>query len=119
VKQRRHTYALINPGTEIGGTSLHPFGQIKSPALAFFAISDVHPGIPDDADPSLRKQVAAYWEEVVVPWKRAAIDRFLQEVKSSRAIELPGASHYVFIDRFEEVVRATRGFMLGQHQDTD
>lgn len=97
----------------------HPFGQIESPALAFFAITDAHPGIPDEADPPLRKEVAKYWEEVVVPWKRAAMDRFLREVKSSRAIELARASHYVFIDRLEEVVRASRDFLLGQHQDAD
>ena len=96
----------------------HPFGQIESPALAFFAISDVHPGIPDDAGPPLRKEVATYWQEVVVPWKRAAMARFLQEVKTSRAIELTRASHYVFIDRFEEVVHATRDFIIEQPQVT-
>jgi len=90
----------------------HPYSQIESPALAFYALSDTHPGIPGEADAQVREEAEKFWTEVILPWRRAAIDRFLREAKLAQVIELPGASHYVFIDRLEQVVSAMRRFLL-------
>ena len=95
----------------------HPYSQIESPALAFYSLSDTHPDIPDEADAPLREEAERWWREVFVPWRRAAMGRFLREAKLPQAIELADASHYPFIDRLEQVVRAMREFLLGQHQD--
>jgi pimeloyl-ACP methyl ester carboxylesterase len=92
----------------------HPFDQIKSPALAFYALSDAYPGIPDEADAPLREEAERYWTDVIVPWKRAAIDRFLRETTHAQVVELVGASHYLFVDRQEQVVHAMRDFLLRQ-----
>lgn len=69
----------------------HPYAAMTAPALAIFAVGDGSPG-PADA------------------WRIACRDRFVAEAADPHVLELAG-SHYVFIDRRDEVVTAMRSFL--------
>ena len=69
----------------------HPYSDITAPALAIFAVGD-------------------QWPEAQAAWRVACRDRFADETANARVIELR-ASHYLFIDRRDDVLRAMREFL--------
>jgi hypothetical protein len=84
------------------------------PALALYPAprnwNEMMPGAPRLTDP--QQQAAA--ERVVA--KAAATRRYMEDafrtgVKSSRVVEIPGASHYVFRSSEAEVLREVRAFL--------
>lgn len=71
----------------IDGAYFTPFANIHTPALAIYAVSaDPHASTPMDSV------------------QRAQREMFRRDVKNSRAVELPGANHYVFLSNPEDVV---------------
>ena len=69
----------------------HPYSGITAPALAMFALGD-------------------QWQGPEAAWRADCRDRFVDETANARVIELR-ASHYLFIDRRDDVVRAMREFL--------
>jgi len=85
------TGAAAAPFVEALKPFRHPYADIAAPALAIYAVDDQSDG-----------EHAA--------WKAASRARFAAETANGRVIELPG-SHYLFIDRRDEVVAAMREFL--------
>jgi pimeloyl-ACP methyl ester carboxylesterase len=69
----------------------HPFSDISVPALAIYAVGDQREG----ADAT---------------WRVACRDRFAAETANGQVIELR-ASHYLFLDRRDDVLAAMREFL--------
>lgn len=69
----------------------HPYSDITAPALAMYALGD-------------------QWQGAEAEWRVACRDRFVDETADARVIELR-ASHYLFIDRRDDVLTAMRGFL--------
>jgi pimeloyl-ACP methyl ester carboxylesterase len=72
-------------------TFRHPYSDIQAPALAIFALGD-------------------QWQGAETTWRVASRDRFAAETASAQVLELRG-SHYLFIDRRDDVVAAMREFL--------
>ncbi|GAA5035033.1 hypothetical protein GCM10023258_36500 [Terrabacter aeriphilus] len=69
----------------------HPYADIAAPALAVYALG-------------------GQWQGPLATWRAACRDRFMAETADARVLELE-ASHYVFIDRRDDVVAAMRAFL--------
>lgn len=69
----------------------HPYSEITAPALAMFAVGD-------------------QWQGAQATWRADCRDRFAAATADAHLIELR-ASHYLFIDRRDDVVRALREFL--------
>ncbi|WP_165372604.1 alpha/beta fold hydrolase [Nocardioides iriomotensis] len=69
----------------------HPYSDIAVPALAMFALGD-------------------QWQGAEGTWRVACRDRFLDETADARVLEIR-ASHYLFIDRRDDVLTAVREFL--------
>lgn len=69
----------------------HPYSDITAPALAIYALGD-------------------QWQGPEAIWRVACRDRFAAETANARVIELR-ASHYLFIDRRDDVLAAMRAFL--------
>lgn len=69
----------------------HPYSDITAPALAVFALGD-------------------QWQGDQGRWRVASRDRFAAETADARVLELR-ASHYLFIDRRDDVLTAMREFL--------
>jgi pimeloyl-ACP methyl ester carboxylesterase len=69
----------------------HPYSDITAPALAVFALGD-------------------QWQGDQGRWRVASRDRFAAETADARVVELR-ASHYLFIDRRDDVLAAMREFL--------
>jgi len=69
----------------------HPYSDITAPALAMYAVGDQWQG--DDA-----------------AWRAACRDRFAAETANGQVVEIR-ASHYLFLDRRDDVVAAMREFL--------
>ncbi len=72
-------------------TFRHPYSDITAPALAIFALGD-------------------QWQGAGATWRAACRDRFAAETADAQVIELR-ASHYLFIDRRDDVLVAMREFL--------
>ncbi len=69
----------------------HPYSEITAPALAMFALGD-------------------QWQGAQAAWRAACRDRFAAETANAHVIELQ-ASHYLFIDRRDDVLGVMREFL--------
>lgn len=69
----------------------HPYAEISAPALAIYALGDP-------------------WQGAQATWRAASRDRFAAETPNARVVEL-NASHYLFIDRRDDVLAAMREFL--------
>jgi pimeloyl-ACP methyl ester carboxylesterase len=72
-------------------TFRHPYSDIAAPALAVYALGD-------------------QWQGAEATWRAACRDRFAAETANARVIELR-ASHYLFIDRRDDVLAAMHEFL--------
>ena len=88
----RHSEAAMAPFVRALRGFRHPYADVAAPALALYAVGDEGPG-----------------EEGA--WRAACRDRFQAEVAGAEVVELT-ASHYLFIDRRDDVVAAMRDFLL-------
>ena len=89
----------------------HEYLAVRAPALAFYA-----PGgpsrLPDYFTDEQRTQYEAFIERVLIPWKLRSIEQLRKNISNCRVVELHGASHYIFLDREDVIVRETRNFLL-------
>jgi pimeloyl-ACP methyl ester carboxylesterase len=69
----------------------HPYSDITAPALAIFALGD-------------------QWQGAEATWRVACRDRFAAEAQNAHVLEIRG-SHYLFIDRRDDVLAAMRAFL--------
>ena len=86
-------------------TSYSPdFSQVRCPTVAFYALQEAPP-IPSDASEELQQRANTYWRTRWLPMVRQTIEKFKREVPTGRVVILENASHYLFRDREEDVVR--------------
>lgn len=98
-----------------GMKSFRPdYGQVRSAALAFYAVVYRHPDLPADADEAFRRAAQEYVDTVWRPSQHAAIKYFTENVANGRIVELADAHHYLFLDRRDEVAREMRLFLAGE-----
>ncbi len=83
--------AASTPFVQALKTFRHPYSDITAPALAIFALGD-------------------QWQGAEAMWRVACRDRFAAETANAHVIELR-ASHYLFIDRRDDVLAAMREFL--------
>ena len=69
----------------------HPYAEIAVPALAIYAVGD-------------------RWQGAEATWRAACRNRFAAETPNAHVVELRG-SHYLFIDRRDDVLAAMREFL--------
>ncbi|MET0929888.1 MAG: hypothetical protein ABWX74_10230, partial [Aeromicrobium sp.] len=89
----KHAGSAFAPFVQALRTFRHPYSHITAPALALFALGD-------------------QWQGAEATWRAACRDRFAAEAADPHVIELR-ASHYLFIDRRNDVVAAMREFLAG------
>ena len=81
----------------------HPYAEIAAPALAIYAVGDSS------------KSSAATWRE-------DCRHRFAAEIANGQVLEIPDATHYLFLDHRDDVLLAMRTFLsygeLSTHGDT-
>jgi pimeloyl-ACP methyl ester carboxylesterase len=70
----------------------HPYAEIASPALAIYAVADSSKGS-------------------AATWRADCRHRFAAEIASGQVLEIPDASHYLFIDHRDDVLLAMRTFL--------
>jgi pimeloyl-ACP methyl ester carboxylesterase len=87
----KHSGPAFAPFVRALRTFRHPYADITAPALAMYALGDRRGGI--DAT-----------------WQASCRDRFAAETADAQLIELE-ASHYLFIDRRDDVVAAMRTYL--------
>ena len=87
----KHSVAASAPFVRALKAFRHPYSAITAPALAIFAIGD-------------------HWQGAEASWRAACRERFVAETADSHVLELR-ASHYLFIDRRDDVLAALRSFL--------
>ncbi len=88
------------------------YSAISCPALSFYALADTHPRLPKDAGKALAEAANSYYRDVVNGWKKDCARRFRQAVEQAVIVEVPGADHYLFLDKEEEVAQQIRRFLV-------
>ncbi|MGH9905659.1 MAG: alpha/beta fold hydrolase [Pyrinomonadaceae bacterium] len=88
-----------------------PYKTIMTPALAIYADADVVQA-GGNLDEEKRKKMDAFWKEKRAPMARASIEQFRKEMKNGRAVEIKGATHYVFVGGSkDQVITLVRDFL--------
>jgi pimeloyl-ACP methyl ester carboxylesterase len=88
------------------------YAHVRLPALSFYALIDKAPPAPASAK-GKEKEFQAGMQEVK-RWQQAQITVLKSSGSHVQIIEMPGATHYCFIDRQEQVVRAMKEFLAGR-----
>ena len=99
------------------GTESSDFRHIAAPALGLFAIAD-GPAALFGAERYARLDSAARAQADrafagSTAWAKAGRDRFRAELAHGTVVELPGATHYVFLSHPDRVEREMRAFLAG------
>jgi pimeloyl-ACP methyl ester carboxylesterase len=81
------------------------FSKLKCPALAFYAVQDRNPSTPKTASEEVRQRADEFWRTEWTPMVRRTAEKFRREMPNGRVVVLENASHYLFRDREDEVVR--------------
>ncbi len=85
------------------------FSQLKARALAFYTTQAPVP-IPKGATDDIRRKIDEFARMKWRPLVDRMANKFRTETNTGRAIVFEGASHYIFRDREDDVVREMRGF---------
>ncbi len=85
--------------------------EIHCPVLAVYAFQDGAWSVPDGASPGLREVARIYYERVERDRTRRYMTEAREAIRGVRILELPGTSHYCFLDREDAVVDAMRAFL--------
>ena len=83
--------AAFSPFVQALNAFRHPYSEISVPALAMYAVGD-------------------QWQGAGAAWRAACRDRFAAETAHGQVIEIR-ASHYLFLDRRDDVIAAMREFL--------
>jgi pimeloyl-ACP methyl ester carboxylesterase len=86
------------------------FAVLKSPALAFFAMQSRHPYVPADASDGIRIKADAYWATEAKALVERMVAKFRREAKLGEAVLLLDASHHLYQDKREDVVKRMDAF---------
>jgi pimeloyl-ACP methyl ester carboxylesterase len=93
------------------------YSRIRVPVLSFFAVpgqsTEPHPSDPPQYQPKddqERAAIAAFDAATLVYINRYK-KNLLAAIPNARIVDLPGARHYVFLDREAEVLREMRPFI--------
>jgi non-heme chloroperoxidase len=89
------------------------YERITAPALAIYALPRSGKEMfaaYDLVDKSAQSRVDAVWP-TWVSFVRSEEQRFRTRVRNGRTLEIPGASHYVFLTNPNETAHAVRGFL--------
>jgi pimeloyl-ACP methyl ester carboxylesterase len=70
----------------------HPYAEIGAPALAIYAVDDSS-------------------ESDAATWRAECRHRFASEMANGQVLEIPDATHYLFLDHRDDVLRAMRTFL--------
>ena len=88
--------------------------KIKSPALAFFALSKGLNSISDEWMTDHQKaEILHHVETRENVWTRESIELFRQNVPHAKVVEIPYGHHYCFIEQEALVYEEMRTFLLG------
>jgi pimeloyl-ACP methyl ester carboxylesterase len=85
------SHEAFAPFVQALNTFRHPYADITAPALAIYAVGD-------------------QFEGAEATWRAACRDRFAAETAHGQVIKIR-ASHYLFLDRRDDVLAAMRGFL--------
>jgi pimeloyl-ACP methyl ester carboxylesterase len=95
-----------------GAYSAHAeYMKIRAPALAFFAIGYKEAVDRAKALPEAQRKEAQEFLQAQRKYHEQEIEHFRSEMPSARLVVLTNASHTVFIDKENEVVREMRNFL--------
>jgi pimeloyl-ACP methyl ester carboxylesterase len=90
----------------------HPYQEIHAPALGIYGVPQHHQFLRDSLSDEEKTKANEYWQQVMMPWRIANIERFKSDLVGSQVLALQNATHYCFIDRRDEVLQAMREFLL-------
>jgi len=99
----------------LAGLQPSDYARIHAPALGIF--NRITPPYRAPYYWSLKPAVQAQWDQRIAAlamWNAGAIERFRNEVKGSRVVEIPNTNHYVYVVDEALVVREMRNFLLGK-----
>ena len=85
------------------------FSKFRAPALAFYTTQAPTP-IPQGATEEVLRRIDEFARTKWMPLVDRMANKFRTETKTGRAIVFEGASHYIFRDREDDVVRVMRTF---------
>lgn len=88
------------------------FTRLRVPSLAFYALPHAPP-LPPKTPQDLQAKADTFWRDRWLPTTRAMIEQFRKTAATSRVVVMEGASHYLFRDREDEVVREMTAFYDG------
>ncbi len=87
------------------------YTKILTPSLAIYADPEAVQA-QGSLDEESRKKLETYWKEKQAPKSRASIEQFRKEMKNGRAVEIKGATHYVFVGPYkDQVVNLMKDFL--------
>jgi pimeloyl-ACP methyl ester carboxylesterase len=87
------------------------YKKITAPSLAIYADPDV-PQNAGKLDAETQKKLDAWWKEKQAPIARASIEQFRKEMRNGQAVEIKGATHYIFVGPYkDQVIKLTRDFL--------
>lgn len=97
-----------------GSSAFRPdYRTVRSPALAFYALPRLHPAFRRAATAEELRRMNAWWTAKGLPHIRANIEQFRREARRGQVVEMPYATHALFLTSSqEEVVRRMREFLM-------
>lgn len=106
------------PGLTMGEQQGHvpQYSGIGCPALAIYATyteDTPHWGVRDEMSAEVKDAAARFMRETMMPWQRASIERFRQEVPLGQVVEWPGAHHDFYLFEQDRVVQEIQSFLAG------
>ena len=89
------------------------YSGIRVPVLAFFTLPAPLENQMERYQPSTAEERTAMKQVFAadVEWARRSIDRLRSGVPAARVVELPGASHYIFLSNESDVLLGIRQFV--------
>jgi pimeloyl-ACP methyl ester carboxylesterase len=99
----------------LAGTQPSSFARISAAALGIFATypegpAQLFPLAYARFDSTDRARMARFYDGIIA-WVQLGRERFRTELADGTVVELPGANHYVFQSRPEQVEREMRAFL--------
>jgi non-heme chloroperoxidase len=108
---KAHTTVSAVQAINTGIAGLKKVTEIRSPALAIFAIPrDERLQLANVEDPAVRAAAEAFFANYAVLQEKQA-QAFSDGVPGSRVVRLRNANHYVFLSNEADVLREMRGFL--------
>lgn len=85
--------------------------SIPAPSLALYASRDVADQVPPNATPAQRAAFVSFSITTLRPWMLAAKADFERRSKCGVAVEVPGSTHHLFLDRPKWVANLIQRFL--------